>query len=134
MGGLFGTIEEPTVSVVNCEGCVIACDFVRLKSNQYTQTGIIAGKLVNGSANKLTIGSTGNPFKIVNTTRITTGTNTNPTELSDISENSVTSVSIAYKHLIGTSNDLYDATAGSSNLDKFDFNIVVGTEAKAGME
>ena len=135
MGGLFGTIEEPTVSVVNCEGCVIACNFVRYKSDQYIQTGIIAGKLVNGSANKLTIGSTGNPFKIVNTTRITTGTNTNPTELSDISgESPVTSVSIAYKHLIGTSNDLYDATAGSSNLDKFDFNIVVGTEAKAGME
>lgn len=134
LGGLFGSIEQPTVAVVNCEGCVIACDFVRLKSDQYTQTGIIAGKLVNGSENKLTIGSLENPFKIVNTTRITTGTNARPTVLSDISgESPVTSVSIAYKHLIGTSNPLYDATAGSSNLDKFDFHIVVGTEAQAGI-
>lgn len=134
LGGLFGSIEQPTVAVVNCEGCVIACDFVRLESNQYTQTGIIAGKLVNGSENKLTIGSLENPFKIVNTTRITTGTNARPTVLSDISgESPVTSVSIAYKHLIGTSNPLYDATAGSFNLDKFDFHIVVGTEAQAGI-
>lgn len=133
-GGLFGTIEEPAATVVNCEGCVIACDFVRSSSTQYVQTGIIAGKLVNGSANKLTIGSTENPFKIVNTTRIMTGSDNNPAILTEISgESPVTSVSIANKHLIGTSNALYDATAGSSDLDKFDFNIVVGTEAQAGI-
>lgn len=134
MGGLFGYVEAPTADVVNAEGCVVACTFGNRSVSKDNYKGIITGqtKSTSSTAYKITFGSAGSPVMVVNTTNFQYGTNDNPAVITqgDI----VNTTANAYKWLMGSSSSLYNATSGTSDASKVDFNFVLSTPAVSGIE
>jgi hypothetical protein len=132
MAGLFGRVEAPTSDVTdNVTDCVVACTISNKTTadNCANWTALIAGKTFSSSstAYKLVFGTPSNPILIVNTCRF---------EFADVpgSNETITTTALANKWLMGASSSLYDATNGSSNTDKVDFNYSIVTPAQAGIE
>ena len=133
MGGLFGYVEAPTSDVVVAEGCIVACTFGNRSLGKDNYKGIITGQTKSkGSTDyKVTFGSAGSPVMVVNTTNFQYGTDANPAVITQGDE--ITTNALAYKWLMGSSSSLYDATNGSSDTSKVDFNFTLATPAQAGI-
>ena len=136
MGGLFGYVEEPTVDVTVAEGCIVACTFGQRTGSESKDSfkGIICGKTMSTSSTgyKVTFGSAASPVLIVNTTNFQYGTNATPAVITQ--GDVITTTALANKWLMGSSSSLYNATNGSSNTAKVDFNYSLVTSAQAGIE
>ncbi|MBO4671350.1 MAG: hypothetical protein J5640_05875 [Bacteroidales bacterium] len=136
MGGLFGHVDAPTADVTVAEGCIVACTFGQRTGSEAKDNykGIITGRTMSKSSTgyKVTFGSAASPVMIVNTTNFQYGTNDNPAVITQ--GDVVNTTAIAYKWLMGSSSSLYDATNGTSDASKVDFNFVLATPAQAGVE
>ena len=131
LAGLFGRVEAPTSDVTdNVTDCVVACTISNKTTadNCANWTALIAGKTFSTSSTsyKLVFGTSTNPIMIVNTCSI---------EFADVpsSNETITTTALANKWLMGASSSLYDATNGSSDASKVDFNYVIATPAQAGI-
>ena len=132
LSGLFGRVEAPTSDVTdNVTDCVVACT-ISHKTNADSWANwmaLIAGKTFSTSstAYKLVFGTASNPILIVNTSRI---------EFNDVpaSSETITTTALARKWLMGSSSALYDATNGTKDASKVDFNFQVVTSAQAGID
>jgi hypothetical protein len=132
MAGLFGRVEAPTSDVTdNVTDCVVACTISNKTNadNCSDWTALIAGKTFSTSSTsyKLVFGTASNPILIVNNCRI---------EFADVpgSSETITTTAKACKWLMGASSSLYDATSGTSDASKVDFNFVLSTPAVSGIE
>lgn len=136
MGGLFGYVNAPTADVTNATDCIVACTFGQKtgSSGKDNYKGIIAGeaKSTSSTGYKVEFGSVSNPILIVNTTNFQYGTDANPAVITqgDI----ITTTALANKWLMGSVSALYDATNGTSDASKVDFNYVIATAAQAGID
>lgn len=135
MGGLFGYVEAPTADVTVAEGCIVACTFGQRTGSESKDNykGIICGqtKSTSSTGYKVTFGSAASPVLVVNTTNFQYGTNATPAVITqgDI----ITTTALANKWLMGSSSKLYNATNGTSDASKVDFNYVIATPAQAGI-
>ena len=136
MGGLFGYVEAPTADVTVAEGCIVACTFGQRTGSEGKDNykGIICGqtKSTTSTGYKVTFGSAASPILIVNTTNFQYGTNATPAVITQ--GDVITTTALANKWLMGSSSSLYNATNGSSNTAKVDFNYSLVTSAQAGIE
>lgn len=126
-GGLFGEVQVPKADVTdNVTGCVVNCVLSNQSAGKDGWTGLIAGQTKSTSSTgfKLVFGTASNPVKIVNTSRIEYGSNSNPATITpgDVINNDAN----AKKWLMGTESKLYDATNGTSdpNIVAFNYSIV----------
>ena len=131
MGGLFGRVDAPTSNVTdNFTDCIVACTIKNSNSGDKDDwTGLIAGKTFSSSSTsyQLVFGTTDNPIQIVNTCSI-------EFDNASGSNETITTTALANKWLMGSSSPLYDATNGSSNTSKVDFNYSIIAAAQAGIE
>jgi hypothetical protein len=131
MGGLFGKVEAPTGNVTdNVTDCVVACTISNKTTGSYDDyTGLIAGECFSTSSTsyQLVVGTAASPVMIVNTCSI---------EYSDASgsNETINTTAKANKWLMGSHSSLYDATNGTSDTSKLDFNYTIATAAQAGIE
>lgn len=130
MGGLFGKVEAPTSNVTdNVTDCIVACTISNNTTGSYDDyTGLIAGEFFSTSstAYQLVIGTASNPVMIVNTCSIEYSAASGSNETIDTNAK-------ANKWLTGSHSSLYDATYGTSDTSKLDFNYVLATPAQAGI-
>ena len=136
MGGLFGYVNAPTADVTVAEGCIVACTFGQRTGSESKDSykGIICGKCNSTSSTgyKVTFGSSSDPIQVVNTTNFQYGTNATPAVITQ--GDVITTTALANKWLMGSSSSLYDATNGSSDLSKVDFNYTIATPVQAGID
>ena len=134
-GGLFGYVNAPKADVTdNVTGCIINCTMSNQTVGKDNYSGIITGqtKSTTSTAYKLVFGTAANPILIVNTSKFEYGTGSNPATITpgDVMNTDAN----VKKWLMGSTSSLYDATNGSSDTSKVDFNYVLATPASAGME
>ena len=132
MGGLFGKMEAPTSDVTdNVTDCIVACTICnKSNSSDYDDyTGLIAGKSFSTSSTsyQLVVGTAAAPVMIVNTSSIEFYSASGSNE-------TINTTAKANKWLVGSNSNLYDATNGSSDTSKLDFNYVIATPAQAGID
>ena len=129
-------MNAPTADVTVAEGCIVACTFGQRTGSESKDSykGIICGKCNSTSSTsyKVTFGSSGAPVQVVNTTKFQYGTNATPATIT--TGDVVTTTAVANKWLMGSSSSLYDATNGTSDASKVDFNYQIVTAATAGIE
>ena len=130
MGGLFGRVLAVSSDVTdNVTDCIVACTISNKSAGKYDDySGIIAGEYLGTSSNsKMVFGTSANPIMIVNTCSFEFSSASGSNE-------TLTTTAIANKWLVGSHSSLYDATNGSSNTSKLDFNYTLVTPAQAGIE
>ncbi len=134
-GGLFGEVLAPGADVTdNVTGCIVNCTLSNQSPSKEGWTGIVAGqtKSTSSTSYKLAFGTASDPILIVNTSKIEYGSNSNPATITpgDV----INTTANAYKWLMGTESKLYNASTGSSNTDKVDFNFTIVSPTQAGIE
>ena len=131
MGGLFGRVEAPTGNVTdNVTDCVVACTISNNTTGAYDDyTGLIAGECFSTSSTsyQLVVGTAASPVMIVNTCSIEYSAASGSNE-------TINTTAKANKWLMGSHSSLYDATNGTSDTSKLDFNYTIATAAQAGIE
>ena len=130
MGGLFGRVLAASSAVTdNVTDCIVACTISNKSAGKYDDySGIIAGEyLGTSSSSKMVFGTSSNPIMIVNTCSFEFSSASGSNE-------TVTTTAIANKWLVGSHSSLYDATNGTSDTSKLDFNYTLVTAAQAGIE
>lgn len=135
IGALVGKIVPASAEATIMEGCIVACDILNAQSyDKWGYCGLIAGEVYSKDSwpYKVTVGSVGNPVMIVNTTKAETGDNGNP--CTETILDNITTVTLANKYVMGKKNTLYDASDGTNDTSKLEFNLSIVTPATAGIE
>lgn len=149
MGGLCGDIAQTSGSdpVTIFEGCVVNCKVIARKITNYKYYGLICGWPAGTKSETghplVTVGTEENPLLVVNTSKVETGTNADPTVETVIAQASSYDAIKLYLFGPWLYNTWVDGSAGKGNFTSIDgddfkarykLNVQIATSANVGID